>query len=261
MLPTIINKDNELIKRSIRHDWSVPEFKVKHFVAGSHIHPLHKIKQYLMELGSRYENLEIFENDIKRIELEIALLEEQQLDMKYESEKKLAQLEIMVKTRTLDIAKEKFRNANTEVQKYLRLIDEFNNSSEGKNEEGKLYMDLMNDPVESEKIEAQYWEYRLAKQAALDMIAYGRIGIGNMEAIMQLDGDAQNKCIAMAYEVLLTNENRMNQISDSVVHLLKSGQTVSDINKLIQIEKTEFVNQLENKTQETPSNVPLIQKC
>lgn len=261
MLPTIINKDNELISRSIRHDWSVPEFKVKHFVAGSHIHPLHKIKQYLMELGSRFENLEIFENDIKRIELEIALLEEQKIDMRYESEKKLADLEIMVKTRTLAISKEKFRNAESEVKKYMRLIEEFNDSHEGKNEHGKLYMDLMNDPVECEKIEAQYWEYRLAKQAALDMIAYGRIGIGNMEAIMQLDADAQNKCIAMAYEVLLTNETRMTQISDSVVHLLQNGQTVSDINKLIQIERTEFINQLEHKTQENTSNVPLIQKC
>lgn len=261
MLPALNNEHNEIINKSIRHDWSVPEFKVKHFVAGSHIHPLHKIKQYLMELGSRYENLEIFENDIKKIALEIELLEEQQLDMRYEAEKKLAQLEIMVKTRALAIAKEKFRNADSEVKKYLRLIDEFNNSNEGKNDQGKLYMDIMNDPVECEKIEAQYWEYRLAKQAALDMIAYGRVGIGNMEAIMQLDADAQNKCIAMAYEVLLTNESRMNQISDSVVHLLKNGQTVSDINKLIQIEKTDFVHQLENKTQENTPNVPLIQKC
>ena len=234
----LITKDNDLISRSIRHDWSVPEFKVKHFVAGSHIHPLHKIKQYLMELGSRYENLEIFENDIKRIELEI-----------------------MVKTRALEIAKEKFRNANAEVNKYLRLIEEFNQSAEGKNDEGKLYMDLMNDSVECEKIEAQYWEYRLAKQAALDMIAYGRIGIGNMEAIMQLDAEAQNKCIAMAYEVLVTNENRMTQISDGVVKLLRAGQEVSDINKLLQIERTEFVQQLEDKTQGNTPNVPLIQKC
>ena len=234
----LITKDNDLISRSIRHDWSVPEFKVKHFVAGSHIHPLHKIKQYLMELGSRYENLEIFENDIKRI-----------------------QLEIMVKTRALEIAKEKFRNANAEVNKYLRLIEEFNQSAEGKNDEGKLYMDLMNDSVECEKIEAQYWEYRLAKQAALDMIAYGRIGIGNMEAIMQLDAEAQNKCIAMAYEVLVTNENRMTQISDGVVKLLRAGQEVSDINKLLQIERTEFVQQLEDKTQGNTPNVPLIQKC
>lgn len=261
MLPTITSKDNEIVQRSIRYDWSVPEFKVKHFVAGSHIHPFHKIKQYLMELGTRYENLEIFENDIKRITLEIELLEEQQLDMKYEAEKKLAQLEIMTKTRSLEIAKEKFRTADSEVKKYLRLIEEFNNSTEGKNEDGRLYMDIMNDPEERERIEAQYWEYRLAKQAALDMIAYGRIGVGNMEAIMQLPAEAQNKCITMAYEVLLTNESRMNQISDSVVKVLSKGGTVSDISTLMQIERSDFVQQLENKTQESTSNVPLIQKC
>ena len=77
---------------------------------------------------------------------------------------------------------------------------------------------------------------------------------------MQLDADGQNKCLAMAYEVLLTNESRMNQISDKVVGILESGRSVSDINALLQIQPSEFSLRLANQTQEQP-NVPLIQKC
>lgn len=247
-----------MVELSTSYDWSIPEFKMKHFVAGSHIHPLQKIKQYMMELNSRYENAETFERDIRRLEIEIELEQEMKTDTRYEAKKKLHDLEIESKTRSLAISKEKYRSALYEIEKVAKLIVEFNNSPEGKDDSGRLYIDIMKDPVECERIEAKYWEYRLAKQAALDMIAYGRIGVGNMEAIMQLDADSQNKCIAMAYEVLITNEHRMTAISDNVVQRLKNGVAVSDINQLLNIGKTEFFQQLEISEK---TNVPLIQKC
>lgn len=257
----VLNESHkDLVNRSIFHDWSVPVFKAKHFIAGSQIHPLHKIKQYLMELGSRYENLENFDIEMKKLEIEIEL----ELELKEKTDliakKKLHDLEIISKKKKLAIAKEKLKTAISELNKFIKLIDEFNNSDEGKDSKGTLYMDILNDPEECEKIEAQYWEYRLAKQAALDMIAYGRIGVGNMEAIMQLESDAQNKCLAMAYEVLITNESRMNLISDSVMSLLKHDKKVSNIQDLLQIKNTDFIKKLENQKQELEQNVPLIQK-
>ena len=119
----------------------------------------------------------------------------------------------------------------------------------------------MNNPEQNEEIEKDYWEYRLAKQGAMDMIAYGRIGVGNMEAIMQLDADSQNKTIAMAYEILIQNESRMNTISDLVVEKLNNGETVSDIHLLTNISQTEFIDDdvLKLNNQEKKI-VPLIQK-
>jgi hypothetical protein len=119
----------------------------------------------------------------------------------------------------------------------------------------------MSDPTQSEEIESDYWEYRLAKQGALDMIAYGRIGVGNMEAIMQLDADAQNRTLTMAYEILVQNEARMNKISDTVVQSLSNGRPISDIHLLANISQTEFIDdvRLEIEAQEQKI-VPLIQK-
>jgi hypothetical protein len=95
----------------------------------------------------------------------------------------------------------------------------------------------------------------------MDMIAYGRIGVGNMEAIMQLDADSQNKSITMAYEILIQNESRMNKISDTVVEKLNNGETVSDIHLLANISQSEFIDditlQLNNQEKKV---VPLIQK-
>jgi len=257
MLPALKNEHTDILNRSIGNDWSIPEYKLKHFVAGSHIHPLHKIKQYMMELNSRQENLEAFERDFKRMTIEIELAEEQKLVSQFNAEKKLYDLDIAEKQHKIMISKEKYKSACRDREKILKLIDEFNNSPEGRDKNGVLYMDVMRDPDAFEKIEKDYWEYRLAKQASLDMIAYGRIGVGNMEAILQLDPDSQNKAIAMAYELLILNEHRMTAISDKVQERISAGQTVSDINKLVGIGKSEFFTQLENQEKQ---NVPLIQK-
>jgi hypothetical protein len=257
MVPALANKHQDIINECIKHDWSTPIFKIKHFVAGSHIHPLHKLKQLMMELNSRQENVEAFERDFIRIETEIELEEEQKAVAQFNAQKKLHDLEIVSKRRSLMVSKEKYKNAVRERAKILELIEEFNASEEGADKDGVPYSEIIKDPEAFERIEKSYWEYRLAKQASLDMIAYGRIGVGNMEAILQLDPDSQNKSIAMAYELLIMNEHRMTQISDKVQERISAGQTVSDIHKLVGISKSEFFTQLTN--QEKP-DVPLIQK-
>jgi len=250
----------DLIAKSITNDYSVPEFKLKHFIAGSQIHPFHQIRQLLIELNTRQESVERFVDDIDRLEAEIELEEQYKETAEFPAQIKIHDIEIRAKRRSLAVAREKIRSLLHEREKFLKAIEEFNSSPAGRDPEtNELYIDIMNDPIRSEQIEAKYWEYRLAKQAAMDMIAYGRIGVGNMDAIMQLNPDAQNKCLAMAYEVLISNEHRMNMLADGVQKRLELGKPVSDITGLIGIQKTETLQQLTNE-QGQHKDVPLIQK-
>lgn len=256
-----LQSHKDLINRSIVADWSTPEFKIKHFIANSHIHPLHKIRQYMIELNARQEAIENFNDEMLKLEAEIELEKEMREFAQFEGQKKLHDIEIRKKTRSLGISKEKLRGLLHEREKFLKGIEEFNAGPQARDPEtGKLYIDIINDVEHAERIEAKYWEYRLAKQAATDMVAYGRIGVGNMEAIWQLDPDAQNKCIAMAYELLITNEARMNMLSDGVQERLKNGKQVSDITNLIGIERTTTLQQLTNQQEQGNDDVPLIQK-
>ena len=50
---------------------------------------------------------------------------------------------------------------------------------------------------EEDVYESQYWTNRLAKQAACDMIFYGRINSGNMDAILMLSPDQQSETLAL----------------------------------------------------------------
>ena len=254
-------KQNEIVRMCQQFDWSTPEYKLKNFVARSHIHPMHQLRQLMLELNAKQEMIDSFKYDEEKFELEIQLEMEKKELAQFEAQKKLHDLEAKTIGHKLAIVREKLRTVIQEHKKILKLIEEIDNGPQGRTTDGRRYLDLMYDPQQNEEIESDYWEYRLAKQAALDMIAYGRIGVGNMEAIMQLDADAQNKTLAMAYEVLIQNESRMNKISDAVVQRLNNGQTVSDIHLLANISQTEFVDdiQLQIESQEQKV-VPLIQK-
>jgi hypothetical protein len=257
----LTEKQNEIIRKSQKNDWSIPEYKLKNFVARSHIHPMHQLRQLMLELNSKTEMIEAWEFDKEQFELEIELEMEKKEITPYEAQKKLHDLEAKRVKQKLLTVKEKLRTIYRERDKVLRLIEEIDNSPQGYTKDGRRYLDVMNDPEQSEEIESDYWEYRLAKQAALDMIAYGRVGVGNMDAIMQLDADAQNRALTMAYEVLIQNESRMNKISDSVVRSLESGKTISDIHLLANISQTEFVDDIVLKLEAQEQKiVPLIQK-
>jgi len=257
----LTEKQNEIIRKSQLNDWSMPEFKLKNFVARSHIHPMHQLRQLMLELNTKAEMIENWEFDREQFELEIELENEKASLAHYEAQKKLHLLEIKRITTKLAVVQEKLRTILIEREKVLKLIDEIDNSPQGRTKDGRRYLDIMDDPEQNEEIESDYWEYRLAKQAAMDMIAYGRIGVGNMEAIMQLDADSQNKTIAMAYEVLIQNESRMNKISDVVVEKLNNGETVSDIHELANISQTDFIEDVIIKlANQEKKVVPLIQK-
>jgi hypothetical protein len=63
---------------------------------------------------------------------------------------------------------------------------------------GRTYWDILN-TAEEDKYEAEYWTNRLAKQAATDLLFYGRINGGNMDAILSMAPEQQTETLALAF--------------------------------------------------------------
>ena len=55
---------------------------------------------------------------------------------------------------------------------------------------------IKHDPIE----ERRYWMVRMAKQAAMDIISYGRIGSGKLDSILLMDERDQLECLKGALE-------------------------------------------------------------
>jgi hypothetical protein len=128
---------------------------------------------------------------------------------------------------------------------YLKLIDQFNNSSEGYLEDGRRIMDLIEIPEEAEKLEHHYWTMRLAKQTALDMIAYGRAGVGNMEAVSMLETEQQYEVMKIACDYFVRNEMRTNSLLSHVnenIQKLGSAAPVTELSKQLYLQHKEAEN-------------------
>ena len=206
----------EYIVMAMNRQNVVPEFKIKNFIGNAQITPYAKIKQYLLELNTREAAVEQMEYEVEKINLQIEY--EHELSAKEESpaKKKLHLLEVQkfeqMKLKSLS----RLRDAYHERASYLKLIDEFNNSPEGYLPDGRRIIDLVDDPIVSEELERQHWTARLARQTAMDMIAYGRAGVGNMEAVYMLEPPQQVEVMQLACELFVKNEHRTTGILDYV---------------------------------------------
>lgn len=209
-------EQKSLIATSLSQHWTIPEFKVTNFIGNAQITPYAKLKQYLLELNTREGSVELMEYEVQKIGIEIEIHEEQIAKIESPAEKKIHQLEIFKLQRQQKKAFVRLRDAYDERDIYLKLIKEFNSGSEGYLKDGRRIIDIMNDQEETEKLEKEYWTLRLAKQTALDMIAYGRAGVGNMEAVSMLQPDQQMEVMHLACDYFVRNEIRTNGILSNI---------------------------------------------
>ncbi len=236
-----------LIAQSLNQKWVVPEFKVKNFIGNAQITPYAKIKQYLLELNTREAAVENMEYEVQKISFEIEVQEELKAETPSPAQKKLHDLEIIKLERLQRKSIVRLRDSYVERDMYLKLIDEFNQTPEAYLEDGRRIMDLIDDPIEAEKLEKHYWTLRLAKQTALDMIAYGRAGVGNMEAVSMLETDQQYEVMQIACDYFVRNEMRTNSLLSNInenIQKLGPSAPVTELSKQLYLtqEGTENVS-------------------
>lgn len=202
-----MNKD-EIIELSKIHYNGMPEFKAKHFVGNAQITPFAKVRQYLVEIENRQIMLEQNEYEKEKLILEIKKEERKLKDETDDIEVELIKLEIKKKKNNIKSFDKLIHRAVSERDVYVKLIQDIIDSPDGKYEDGRTLLEIMEDPIVIEKLEHQYWTFRMAKQTALDMIAYGRAGLGNMDSVFMLDGEQQQEIIKLATDLFVKNENR-----------------------------------------------------
>jgi hypothetical protein len=207
----------KLVAHSLNLCFLNPKFKMKHFVTNGQMTPYSTIRQYLLELKAMEEATETFEYMLKKMELE-----KEGLIMRLEIEKdpiqrNLLQLELLRNEKEYKQNKRRLAQNYIEREQYLQLIEEFKAGPDAKTPDGKDWItEVFGNMEEENKWEEHYWIVRLAKQAALDIVAYGRVGSGNMEAITQLGEGLQEQALALTHEVSLQLEALSNGLRQDV---------------------------------------------
>ena len=239
----LTDDQKKLVAHSLNLCFLNPKFKMKHFVTNGQLTPYSTIRQYLLELKAMEEATETFEYMLKKMELE-----KEGLLMRLEVEKdpiqrNLLQLELLKNEKEYKQNKRRLAQNYIEREQYIQLIEEFKAGPDALTPDGKDWItEVFGNMEEENKWEEHYWVVRLAKQAAMDIVAYGRVGSGNMEAITQLPDGLREQSMALTHEVSLHLESLSNGLrqdvhekllaSDPHYRALMSGKRPEDLNKI-----------------------------
>lgn len=216
--------DTELIEFANNEvDSSVPKFKLKHFVGGSLITPFHNLKQLFLELKIRQDSYLHIQWEIKRKELEEMVEREKLANCTNDIEKQYIEIDL------LNIVKDKKKHEDAQVgalkekDAILELIRELCDGPQGVLPDGTKLMDVFGNKELEEELERQHWVTRLAKQASMEMLAYGRIGTGNMDAIAMLPPKEIGECLQLTSQYTTRVGTGMGLLTDKAINDMKLG--------------------------------------
>ena len=241
--------EKDAISYAINKEWTNPKFKLRWFVGQAQITPYSKLRQYLLEIKSKEESIENIEYEIAKYDVEVRRFKRMAEEAHDELDRELASVESWNAERNHIMSKRRLQDWYLERQHLLDLLQEFIESDEAQlpDGSGRTYLDILNTD-EEDIYEAQYWTNRLAKQAATDMIFYGRIGTGNMDAILSVGSEQQAEILAltMNYSTQLQSYNLQLQSAAEENLKLHGGVDNKDL-----LAPTDKYSKIENPTSTT----------
>jgi predicted house-cleaning noncanonical NTP pyrophosphatase (MazG superfamily) len=204
--------DEKLMKISESMSFALPKYKAYNFVGGAQITSYAKLKQWLLELRGREDAVEHLEYTVRKAELEIQMDEESKEFITDPKRREMVDLTIADKLIDLRKFKRNLKDAYRERQGFIELIKEFLETDDAILPDGTKLIDVFGNPELEEKYEHEYWTVRMAKQAMLDMISYGRIGTGNLDSILMMDPEQQKQVLSLASSYTISIDRNINQL-------------------------------------------------
>lgn len=205
-------EDKKLLEIAEGLSFALPKYKADNFVGGAQITPFARLKQWLIELRTREDAAEHIEYLLRKKEIEIKLEEEK---MEFVTEPLRKELVFLgIKDMHIDLRKyqRNLKDAYRERQIFIDLIKEFLNSDEGKMPNGQSLMEVFNSQELEDHYEREYWSIRMAKQAMLDMISYGRVGTGNLDSILMMSPEQQQEVLSLASSYTVNVDKNITEL-------------------------------------------------
>lgn len=180
--------DWKLLEGALHMNSGMTEYQCEHFVADSQLTPWRKVRQALMELETRYHAYVEIKHSLKKAKVQKKMFQRDYDNEKDELQKELISCDLSKIDYDITIWKRKYYQSQKEMQIFLDIIKKYVD----KEEDIKYFTEFNDDE------ERAYWIARLGKQAAMDIISYGRIGSGNMESITMMPEEDQVQTLQLA---------------------------------------------------------------
>jgi hypothetical protein len=211
------DEDRNVVKYSLNKEWANPKYKLRWFVGQAQVTPFSKLRQWMLEIKSKEETIEQLEYEIAKFEIETERTKRLAETTSDEFDRRLHELELRKNTINQTKSLRRLNDWYLERQQLVDLVNEFLATDEAKLPDGtgRTYMDILNTD-EEDIYEREYWTNRLGKQAACDLLFYGRIGTGNMDAILSMDPGQQTETLGLAINYATQLQQVQNGIQKEV---------------------------------------------
>lgn len=211
---------NKEIKNLIDiHHTSMTQYQIDHFVVGEKMTPYRILRQILMELETRYVNLELTKKDQKIEIIKIKQLKSI-LDSLEGFDKEIQELEIEKKELELNSISKTIFNTEYEINvlenQYKKLKEQYPDMKS-----------VLTDPDGEE----EYWINKFIKEAQVDIMTTGRVGKGVLDAIMSLPNEHQQFIINHAVSQATNSNVYISGVEDLILKEIrdeKKGKLMLD---------------------------------
>ena len=230
----------KLLDIADKGSFAMPEFKMKHFVGDAQITDYSKIKQWFMELRSREDGLKHLNILVEKLNIEIVL---EQDDLEFLTDVKRKRLaELRIEDLYIDLRKYERSRVDAERERdiVLNLLKEFVNTVDNSDE----LIHALDNPELREKYETEYWTVRMAKQAMLDMITYGRLGTGNLDSILMMAPEQQRQVLSLATRYTMQVDNSVKELMTRASMNEPLGEIEAKLKEQLKLTQPEPINTL-----------------
>ena len=186
----LTKKDFDVLSASMRFNSGMTEYECEHFVADPQLTPWRKVRQALMELETRYHAYMENRNSLRKAEILRKRLNRDMPELPDELDRELMQIDMEKNDYDISIWKRKLRQSELELKYFLNVVEKYVDDEHPL----EYYCEENHQEVR------MYWIARMGKQAAMDIISYGRIGSGNMTTIMDMPEEDQVETLGVAVQ-------------------------------------------------------------
>jgi len=180
--------EKEIMTYAVHSNMGMTAYQCQNFVARSQLTPWRQVRQAYMELEARYHAYQEIKASLRKAELLRKKWIRDQAEAVDEIAKEMLQVDIDKNDYDITIWKRKMLQAEREINAFLEIVKFYAKTEE----------DLEWFAAENAEEERKYWIARMGKQAAMDIISYGRVASGNMDSIAMMPEGDQIEALQMA---------------------------------------------------------------
>ena len=194
--------------------------QIDDFVIKSHVTGDRQLKQVMLEIENRLHNFEKMKIGKRKSLLAVKIAEDRLTNASNDFEKEEAEIEVDDAKLDLEMWERRINQLQYElnvfvdhIQEHIETIEELETASEWNEEE-----------------ERKYWIARMGKQAALDLMANGRVCTGNLDSIAMMKQEDQIAILDVASQYSCLMKLSMDKITGRTEKYFKAYAESPDVN-------------------------------